>query len=222
MNLKSNLDSVRQRINKASAKSGRQAQEVLLLAVSKTKPQELIREAWGLGLRDFGENYVQEACGKIDSLSDLPISWHFVGQMQSNKAKVIARNFHWVHTVASLKSAKRLSNYAQHELNICIQINISDEAAKAGVASGKALDLALAINDLTNLNLRGLMAIPKVSGSYDEQVQELQKMTELLNYLNHNGLEMDTLSMGMSGDLEAAIAAGATIVRVGSDIFGKR
>jgi PLP dependent protein len=221
------LDEVRQRIAKATADASRDASAVTLLAVSKTFPAEDVRAAFDAGQRAFGENYVQEAVAKIAELAELrrEIEWHFIGPLQSNKTKVVAENFDWVHSVDRLKIAERLSAQRAEgmaALNVCLQVNVSGEESKSGVAPAEALALAHAIAALPNLKLRGLMAIPEPAGTLDEQRVPHRRLRELLDTLRADGLELDTLSMGMSADIEAAILEGATMVRIGTAIFGAR
>ena len=198
-----------------------------LLAVTKTCPGVSVREAVAAGQRDFGENYVQEAVGKIAELADLraQIRWHLIGPLQSNKAREVATHFDWVHAVDRMKLAQRLSDLrppALPPLQVCLQVNISGEASKSGVAPAEVLALARAVAAVPRLCLRGLMAIPEPAEGFEAQRAPFARMRELLAQLNAAGLKCDTLSMGMSGDLEAAIAEGATIVRVGTAIFGAR
>ena len=221
------LDEVRQRIAKAAADASRDASTVTLLAVSKTFPAEDVRAAFNAGQRAFGENYVQEAVAKITELADLrsEIEWHFIGPLQSNKTKVVAENFDWVHSVDRLKIAERLSDQrpdGMPRLNVCLQINVSGEDSKSGVAPGDASALARQIAALPRLRLRGLMAIPEPAGTLDEQRAPHRRLREILDTLRADGLELDTLSMGMSADIEAAILEGSTMVRIGTAIFGAR
>jgi len=221
------LEEVRQRIAKAAADASRDASTVMLLAVSKTFPAEDVRAAFDAGQRAFGENYVQEAVAKITELADLrsEIEWHFIGPLQSNKTKVVAENFDWVHSVDRLKIAERLSDQrpdGMPPLNVCLQINVSGEDSKSGVAPDDALALAHQIAALPRLRLRGLMAIPEPAGTLDEQRVPHRRLREIMDTLRADGLELDTLSMGMSADIEAAILEGATMVRIGTAIFGAR
>jgi pyridoxal phosphate enzyme (YggS family) len=205
--------------------AGRPEGAVRLLAVSKTFPAAAVREAAAAGQTAFGENYVQEGMEKIVALADLALEWHFIGPLQSNKTRAVTENFAWVHTVDRLKTAERLSAQrpaALPDLNLCIQVNISGEASKAGVAPAAALDLARAMVALPRVRLRGLMAIPEPAPDFEAQRLPFRRLRQLLDALNDAGLACDTLSIGMSADLEAAIAEGATIVRVGTAIFGKR
>ena len=221
------LDEVRQRIAKAAADASRDVSAVSLLAVSKTFPAEDVRAAFNAGQRAFGENYVQEAVAKIAELADLrsQIEWHFIGPLQSNKTKVVAENFDWVHSVDRLKIAERLSDQRgdnQAALNVCLQVNVSGEASKSGVTPDGTLALARAVAVLPRLRLRGLMAIPEPASTLDEQRAPHRQLREIMNTLRAEGLELDTLSMGMSADIEAAILEGATMVRIGTAIFGAR
>jgi len=221
------LQQVRQRIGAACAVAQRPVQSVTLLAVSKTFSVEAIREAHGAGQRAFGENYVQEALVKIHALGDLraAIEWHLIGPLQSNKTREVAAAFDWVHSVDRLKLAERLSAQrppALPPLQVCLQVNTSGETSKSGVAPAEVPALARALAALAHLRLRGLMAIPEPAADLAAQRRAHRALRELLDALRADGLALDTLSMGMSDDLEAAIAEGATIVRVGSAIFGRR
>ncbi|KTC48460.1 hypothetical protein AO262_09295 [Pseudomonas fluorescens ABAC62] len=217
-----NIGLVSQRIRAAADAVQRDASSIHLLAVSKTKPAEAVREAHAAGVRDFGENYLQEALGKQAELTDLPLSWHFIGPIQSNKTRAIAENFAWVHSVDRLKIAQRLSEQRPAELpplNICIQVNVSGEASKSGCAPADLPALAQAISALPRLKLRGLMAIPEPTEDRAAQDAAFATVRDLQASLN---LPLDTLSMGMSHDLESAIAQGATWVRIGTALFGAR
>jgi hypothetical protein len=221
----SNLQAVNASINNAARTAQRDVANILLLAVSKTVPANVVREAYSLGQKAYGENFVQEALDKMRQLSDLPLEWHFIGPIQSNKTRAIAENFSWVHSVDRLKIAQRLSEQRPDDLpplNICIQINISGEATKGGVAADEAESLARSISALPRLKLRGLMTIPAPVDDPAEQRIPFAHMRTLLTKLNSAGLALDTLSMGMSHDMTAAILEGATIVRVGTAIFGNR
>ncbi|AZC40561.1 YggS family pyridoxal phosphate-dependent enzyme [Pseudomonas chlororaphis] len=217
-----NIALVSARIRAAAQASQRDESSVRLLAVSKTKPAAALREAYAAGLRDFGENYLQEALGKQAELGDLPLSWHFIGPIQSNKTRAIAENFAWVHSVDRLKIAQRLSEQRPADLpplNICIQVNVSGEASKSGCTPADLPALASAISALPRLKLRGLMAIPEPTedrAAQDAAFAAVRRLNESLD------LPTDTLSMGMSHDLEAAIAQGATWVRIGTALFGAR
>lgn len=220
-----NLQAVRTAMAAAAVSAGRTAGEIKLLAVSKNFPAMALREAYQAGQCCFAESYLQEALGKIADLHDLPVEWHFIGPIQGNKTRAIAENFAWVHSVDRLKIAERLAvQRPQHlpPLQVCLQVNISEEASKSGVSPGETCDLAQAIARLPNLTLRGLMAIPAPADALDEQRAAFARLRGLQDQLNSQGLQLDTLSMGMSYDFPAAIAEGATIVRVGSAIFGNR
>jgi len=200
---------------------------VHLLTVTKTFPGVSVRAAFDAGERDFGENYVQEAVGKIAELADLRahVRWHLIGPLQSNKAREVAARFDWVHSVDRMKLAQRLSDLRPPELpplQVCLQVNVSGEDSKSGVAPEAALALAREVSALPRLKLRGLMAIPEPAGDLAAQRAPHRALRRLLEAMNAEGLELDTLSIGMSADLEAAIAEGATWVRVGSAIFGSR
>ncbi|QYD69660.1 YggS family pyridoxal phosphate-dependent enzyme [Paraburkholderia edwinii] len=222
-----NLDAVRQRIALAAQVAGRDPRSVALLAVSKTFPAEDVRAAHAAGQRAFGENYVQEALTKLDALADLreSIEWHFIGPLQSNKTRPVAERFDWVHSIDRLKIAQRLAEQrpdGMPPLNVCVQVNVSGEASKSGVLPEEAADVAHAIAALPTLRLRGLMAIPEPAGSIEQQRVPHRALRELFDRLRAAGLELDTLSMGMSDDLEAAVLEGATMVRIGTAIFGAR
>ncbi|RMI02728.1 YggS family pyridoxal phosphate-dependent enzyme [Stutzerimonas nitrititolerans] len=217
-----NIAKVAARIREAAQAAGRDPDTVGLLAVSKTQPAEAIREANGAGLSDFGENYLQEALEKQARLADLALTWHFIGPIQSNKTRAIAEHFDWVHSVDRLKIAQRLSEQRSTELpplNVCLQVNVSGEASKSGCAPQDVAELARTIATLPNLRLRGLMAIPEPTDDRAEQHAAFARLRQLQQAL---ALELDTLSMGMSQDLEAAIAEGATWVRIGTALFGAR
>ncbi len=221
----SNLQAVRDVITAAALEAGRSAIEISLLAVSKTFTPDALREAFHAGQTCFAESYVQEALDKIAALQDLPIEWHYIGPIQSNKTRVIAENFGWVHSVDRLKIAERLSVQRPAHLpplQICLQVNISQEASKSGVALSEADALAHAIAKLPNLKLRGLMAVPAPSVDVAAQRLPFAQLRKLRDQLNQQGLQLDTLSMGMSHDFAAAITEGSTIVRIGTAIFGGR
>lgn len=222
-----NLKRVGERIARACAKAGRPVQGLTLLAVSKLQDADTVRVAAAAGQRAFGENYVQEGLAKMAATADLDPrpEWHLIGPLQSNKTRAVAEAFDWVHTIDRLKVAERLS--AQRPLslpplNVCLQVNISGEASKSGVAAADASALAHAVAALPRLKLRGLMAIPEAADDPAAQRVPHRALKRLLDDLNRDGLALDTLSMGMSADFEAAIAEGATIVRVGAAIFGER
>jgi pyridoxal phosphate enzyme (YggS family) len=219
------LQAVKSRIATACAAAGRDPRDIVLVAVSKTFPPADVRAARAAGQRDFGENQVQEAVAKIGALADLDLVWHFIGPVQSNKTRPVAERFAWVHSIDRLKIAERLSAQRPHgvpPLQACIQVNVSGEATKSGVAPADAPALARAVAALPRLRLRGLMAIPEPTDDVALQRRRFEALRELKDRLVADGLALDTLSMGMSDDLEAAIAAGTTMVRVGSAIFGAR
>ena len=221
----SNLQAVNRAIAQAALTAQRRVESITLLAVSKTFPAAAVREAYHAGQRAFGESYLQEALDKIEALRDLPLEWHFIGPIQSNKTRSIAENFAWVHGVDRLKIAERLSAQRPQNLpplNVCIQVNVSGEDSKSGISPGGVAELAQAVAQLPHLRLRGLMAIPAPADDLDEQRKPFARLSELMQQLNAQGLELDTLSMGMSHDLEAAVLEGATIVRVGTAVFGER
>lgn len=223
--ISTNLQAVRARIAAAAKLAGRAPESIALLAVSKTFPPERVAEAVKAGQLAYGENYVQEGLAKIAALGDLGLEWHFIGPVQSNKTRPIAEHFAWVHGIERLKIAERLSaarGAGRPPLQVCIQVNVSGEASKSGVSPGDTAALAHAVADLPNLRLRGLMAIPEPTGDMALARQPFAALRGLRDALNRGGLELDTLSMGMSHDLEAAILEGATIVRVGTAIFGER
>ncbi|MAT52497.1 MAG: YggS family pyridoxal phosphate-dependent enzyme [Porticoccaceae bacterium] len=223
-----NLTLVHRQIASAARDAGRKADDIRLLAVSKGQPAEKLRIAYEAGQRDFGENYLQEAMDKIATLSRLDdIQWHFIGPLQSNKTKPVASHFHWVHSIDRLKVARRLSEQrpaALPALNLCIQVNIDNETSKAGVAPKDVLPLALDMAELHNVRLRGLMAIPDPSPDTERPspFTRLARLLESLRRADPRLAGLDTLSMGMSADLAEAVREGATIVRVGTAIFGKR
>ena len=219
------INSVRDEISNAAKSAGRDPSSIRLLAVSKTKPVEDIEAAFNAGQVDFGENYLQEALSKIQLLDKLPLVWHFIGRIQSNITRQIAESFDWVHTLDSFKHARRLSEQRPADmppLNVCLQINISDEDSKGGIPKDQAETLAAEIIQLPGLCLRGLMSIPEATSDIDMQKQSFAALAKLLGQLNEKKFNLDTLSMGMSGDMAAAISQGSTIVRVGTAIFGPR
>jgi len=220
-----NLQGVRHRIAQACAACGRSADAVTLLAVSKTFGADAVRAAYVAGQSAFGENYIQEAVDKMAALADLPLQWHCIGPIQSNKTRLVAAHFDWAHTVDRLKTAQRLSDQRPEgmaPLQVCIQVNIDGGATKAGVAPEAVLELAQQIQALPNLRLRGLMTIPEPAPDFAAACAVHARARALFDALNVQGLQLDTLSMGMSGDLEAAVQSGSTMVRLGSAIFGGR
>ena len=217
-----NISLLAARIGSAATAAGRDPASIGLLAVSKTKPAEAVREAYAAGVRDVGENYLQEALAKQQELSDLPLIWHFIGPIQSNKTRAIAEHFDWVHSVDRLKIAQRLSEQRPADkapLNICLQVNVSGEDSKSGCNPQDLPALAQAVSALPGLRLRGLMAIPEPTDDRAAQEAAFASLRQLQQGL---GLDLDTLSMGMSHDLEAAISQGATWVRIGTALFGAR
>ena len=224
-----NLQAIATTIVAAATEAGRAPDAVRLLAVSKTFGPEAVLEAMRAGQRAFGENYLQEALDKIAAVAaavpDTPVEWHFIGPIQSNKTRPIAEHFDWAHTVEREKIAQRLSEQrpaGMAPLNICLQVNISGEASKSGVAPADLAQLAHAVAGLPNLKLRGLMAIPEPATEFEQQRAPFAQLRALYEQLRAGGLPLDTLSMGMSADLCAAVVEGATIVRIGSAIFGSR
>jgi hypothetical protein len=221
-NLPERIRAVRIRMATAATSAGRSVDSVTLLAVSKGQPAEPIRAAAAAGLTDIGESYLAEALGKIDALGDLPLTWHFIGRLQSNKTREVAERFAWVHGLDRLKIAERLAAqrpYHAPALNVCIQVNLADEESKGGVPAEQVPELASAVAALPRLALRGLMCIPPEETDPERQRQWFARLRALRDSLDG---WLDTLSMGMSGDFEAAIQEGATIVRVGTAIFGPR
>lgn len=220
-----NLQAVSQRIREAAQAAGRTPGDVRLLAVSKTWPVACVLEAAAAGQRAFGENYVQEGCDKAAATVDRDLEWHFIGPLQSNKTRPVAKHFAWVHSLDRLKIAERLSAQRPAHLpplQVCVQVNVSGEASKSGCAPAEAPALCRAVAALPGLQLRGLMAIPEPVAGEAAQRAPFRQLREIYEGLRADGLPLDTLSMGMSHDLEAAIAEGATIVRIGTAIFGER
>ena len=219
------LAEIRNRVTVLEHRYGRTPGSVRVLAVSKTKPPQAVRAAAEAGQRDFGENHVQDALGKLDALADLDLIWHFIGPIQSNKTRVVAGRFDWVHSIDREKIARRLSEQRPGHLaplDVCIQVNMSGEDSKSGVRPEELPVLAEVVANLPGLALRGLMTLPRPCDDLSEQRRPFAALRELLHQLNAGGLALDTLSMGMTNDMEAAIAEGATIVRIGTAIFGAR
>jgi pyridoxal phosphate enzyme (YggS family) len=224
-NLPENINAVRDRIRRATERCGRDVDSVTLLAVSKAQPVEAIRAAVGCGLEHFGESYVKEALPKIETLRGLELTWHFIGQLQTNKTRAVAENFAWVHGVDRLRIAERLSEQRPSEappLNVCLQVNVAGEDTKGGVAPADLPALATAVAVLPGLRLRGLMCIPPPEKDPARQRHWFAETAKLQRTLQVPGTTLDTLSMGMSADLEAAVEEGATIVRIGTALFGPR
>lgn len=216
---------MRERIAAAARQAGRDPAEIRLVAVSKTQPLSALESAWNAGQADFGESYLQEAVPKVAAFAGRPAVWHFIGTLQSNKTRDVARHFQWLHTLDRESIARRLSEQRPPDLPplaVCLQVNISGESSKGGVAPERAAELAAAVAGLPRLALRGLMAIPAPAPDFETQRAPFRRLRELLQTLNMAGHRLDTLSMGMTDDLEAAVAEGATIVRVGTGVFGKR
>ena len=219
------LNAVRTRIAELERRYRREPGSVTLLAVSKTKPPEAVRAAVAAGQSAFGENHLQDAMTKVDALDGQGVSWHFIGAVQSNKTRPIAAHFDWVHSIERERIATRLSTQrptGRGPLDVCIEVNVSGEDTKSGVPPAEVEPLARLIRELPGLRLRGLMAIPRPAEDFEAQRIPFRLLREILDDLNAKGLGLDTLSMGMTGDLEAAVAEGATIVRVGTAIFGAR
>ena len=224
-NLPEHLAALRARMAAAAVAAGRNVDSVTLLAVSKGQPAELIRAAAAAGLTDVGESYLAEALGKLAALGDLPLTWHFVGRLQANKTRQVAEHFAWVHGVDRLKIAERLAAqrpYLAPALNVCIQVNLAGESTKGGVPAAEVPALAAAVAALPRLALRGLMCIPPEETDPQRQREWFARLRILRDSLNTGSVNLDTLSMGMSGDFEAAIQEGATLVRIGTALFGPR
>ncbi len=220
-----NIAKLLQRVRLGAEKSQSPDRDILLLAVSKTRPPEDIRAAYQQGLSHFGESYLQEALAKIEALADLPLTWHFIGPIQSNKTRPIASHFHWVHSVDRARIARRLSDQRPDDmppLQVCLQVNVSAEESKSGIGLAALPELANLVAELPRLQLRGLMAIPRRTEDAAEQREAFAALRRAMEQLQLTHPGLDTLSMGMSGDLEAAAAEGATIVRVGTALFGPR
>lgn len=224
-NLRNRWEETRTRIATAANKWGRLCDSVGLVAISKGHPASALRTVAGFGQRDFGENYLQEALPKIQQLADLSLTWHFTGQLQGNKTRSVAEHFQWVHTLDRERIAVRLNEQRPHYapvLNICLQVSLEDEPGKGGVPPEQLLALAQSVAKLPKLKLRGLMCIPPPRDTFEEQRALFEQLADCQRSLVDAGFELDTLSMGMSADLEAAVAAGATWVRIGTAIFGER
>ena len=225
MTIGENIQTIGERIRAAEQRFGRAAGSVQLLAVSKKHPAEAIRHAFAVGQTIFGENYVQEMAQKAAELTDYALEWHFIGPIQSNKTKLIAQTARWVHSVDSFKIAQRLSAQKPVDapaIHVCLQVNISHEDTKSGVLPADLPELAAQVAQLSGIQLRGLMAIPAPQVDFNQQRAVFAQVRELQAKLNAQGFALDTLSMGMTDDMEAAIAEGATIVRIGTAIFGER
>ncbi|EQD68431.1 putative pyridoxal phosphate-dependent enzyme [mine drainage metagenome] len=224
-NLPLRLRAVRERIAAAAARANRSVSEITLLAVSKAQPVDMLRALVSLEVHDFGESYLNEAVGKLDALAALPLSWHFVGRLQANKTRIIAERFQWVHGLDRLHIAERLSAqrpFHAPPLQVCIQVNLAEEASKGGVPPSELGELARAVATLPRLRLRGLMCLPPAESDPARQRAWFARLRALRDTLNEQGGRLDTLSMGMSADFESAILEGATLVRIGSALFGPR
>ena len=220
-----NLRKIRDLLAKAATDAGRSADAVQLLAVSKKQPVSSIIEAAAAGQRDFGENQVAEGVGKIESIANDELVWHFIGHLQTNKTRAVAEHFDWIHSIDRLKTARRLSDQRPPglaKLNVCIQVNVDNEAGKSGVAIDATLGLAREILELPRLRLRGLMCLPAIRDDFEGQREPFRQLRRLVDELRANGIPTDTLSMGMSADFRAAIYEGSTMVRLGTAIFGAR
>jgi len=220
-----NLALISDLLHKSAIEAGRDPADIQLLAVSKKQPLEKIRDAAAAGQRHFGENFVQEGVDKIEALANAGLTWHFIGHLQSNKTRVVAEYFDWVHTIDKIKTARRLSEQRPDHLpplNICLQVNVDDEDSKAGVAPAALPELAAACVELPNLRIRGLMCLPAIRTGLDQQRVPFAALRRLAEQLRTEGIDTDTLSMGMSADYPAAILEGATIVRIGTALFGAR
>ena len=219
------LEKIRNRVTVLERRYERSPGAVRVLAVSKTKPPEAVRAAAEIGQREFGENHVQDALTKLDALADMDLVWHFIGPIQSNKTRVVAARFHWVHSIDRAKIARRLNEQRPDglpPLEVCVQVNLSGETSKSGVEPQQVEELAQVVSELPRLRLRGLMTLPQPCDELDDQRRPFAALRGLLETLNAGGLALDTLSMGMTNDMEAAIAEGATIIRIGTAIFGPR
>jgi len=220
------LKKIQQSIDVAANNAGRDSDNIRLIAVSKTKPASDIEQVYLAGQREFGENYLQEALEKVNQLQHLTdIKWHFIGAIQSNKTKPIAEHFDWVHSVERIKIARRLGEQRPADkppLNICLQVNLCNEENKAGIALDEVAELAKEVSHINNIRLRGLMAIPLNTTDPEQQKHHFRQLKNSLEQLNKTGFDLDTLSMGMSNDMETAIAEGATMIRIGTAIFGER
>jgi pyridoxal phosphate enzyme (YggS family) len=219
------LSKIRDLLAKSALEAERDPAAVRLLAASKTQPVERILEAAAAGQRDFGENFVQEGLDKMEKTRNMGLIWHFIGHLQSNKTRAVAEHFDWVHTIDRLKIAERLSRQrpaSMPALNLCLQVNIDNEASKSGADPAAVAELAKAVAELPNVRLRGLMCLPRAASDFESQRVAFRRLRELGESLAGSGVEIDTLSMGMSGDFQAAIAEGATIVRIGTALFGPR
>jgi len=223
--IKKNILEVKKNISKISLDFNRAEDSVTLMAVSKKQSTASIREAYKAGQKDFGENYLQESISKIQELRDLEIVWHYIGSIQSNKSKLVAENYDWIHSVAKIATLKKINNYRdsnKEKINICIQVNIDAEETKSGIHISEVEDFIKECSSMSQINIRGLMAIPKFQKDSDLKNVAFSKIKSLFDDLVLKGYKLDTLSIGMSGDYEEAIGSGSTIVRIGTAIFGER
>ena len=226
-NIQQRLEAVRAKINEYEQRYNRQSGSVGLLAVSKTKPAAAVLKAWQAGQRSFGENHHQDGMSKISDpkLASLDLEWHFIGPLQSNKTRPVAEHYHWLHSLDRLKIAQRLNDQRPPglaPLQVCLQIKLRAESTKSGLQPSQALPLAEQVAALPNLCLRGLMTLPPASDDFEEQRKPFHELRDLLEQLRQAGHDLDTLSMGMTHDMQAAIAEGATLIRIGTAIFGRR
>lgn len=223
--IKKNIKNIKNNIKKIEENLKLEKNSVKLLAVSKTQSIENIKEAYNSGQQDFGENYLQESIEKISKLKDLPITWHFIGHVQSNKSKLIAEYYNWVHSIDKISTLKKINKFRENlntKINVCIQVNIDQENTKSGIQLDEVENFLNEASVFKNINIRGLMSIPKYDPEYENQYKTFMKIRKLFDSLVIKGYKLDTLSIGMSSDYEAAIAAGSSIVRIGTSIFGKR
>jgi len=223
--IKKNILEIKKNISKISLDLNRAIDSVTLMAVSKKQSTENIREAYRAGQKDFGENYLQESISKIHELHDLEIIWHYIGSIQSNKSKLIAKNYDWVHSIDKISTLKKINKYRDgfsRKINICIQVNIDAEETKSGIYMNEVEDFIKECNSMKQVNIRGLMAIPKYQSNSDLKSKAFKKIKHLFDDLIKKGYKLDTLSIGMSSDYEEAIESGSTIVRIGTAIFGER
>ena len=223
--IKKNILEIKKNISKISLDLNRTIDSVTLMAVSKKQTSENIREAYQAGQKDFGENYLQESISKIQELRDLEIVWHYIGSIQSNKSKLIAENYDWVHSIDKISTLKKINNYRdsiKEKINICIQVNIDAEDTKSGIHINEVEDFIKECSSMSQINIRGLMAIPKFQKDNDLKNSAFKKIKRLFDDLVKKGYKLDTLSIGMSADYEEAIGSGSTIVRIGTAIFGER
>ena len=225
IDIKNNIIKIKKNILDLELILNREKNSVILMAVSKMQDSEKIREAYSSGQKNFGENYLQESLGKISELSDLDIIWHYIGKIQSNKSKLIAENYDWIHSVDKISTLKKISDYRKDfkdKINVCIQVNLDNEETKSGINIEKVESFINEAANFDGINLRGLMAIPMYEKEYELQYTTFMKIKILFDSLVNKGYKLDTLSIGMSSDYSAAVAAGSTIVRIGTSIFGER